>query len=99
VWDVDSADYADSPLAYHTELDTTLRERVVGAARGAWHAAVAHGYLRVDIRCDPQGIPLVLDVNPNPELGPRAGVCRGVQEAGWASEDFVRRQVEWARDR
>jgi len=50
----------------------------------------------VDIRLDEEGSPRVLDVNPNPELGPDVGINRAVQEAGWSFPRFVRRQVEWA---
>ena len=80
-------------------MESSLRESVVAAARGAWHAARARGYLRIDIRCNAQGIPVVLDVNPNPAMGPGVGICRAVEEAGWTWECFVRRQVEWACDR
>ncbi len=95
-WDLDSADFANSPLAYHTPLDPPLREAIHDAARGAWRAVRARGYLRVDIRLDAAGNPFVLDVNPNPELGRGVGICRAVQEAGWTWERFVRQQVEWA---
>jgi D-alanine-D-alanine ligase len=98
-WQPESADFADSPLDYGTEVDAALRERIVAAARGAWLASGARGYLRVDLRCNGQGVPLVLDVNPNPELGPGVGICRAVQEAGWTWQTFVHEQVEWARDR
>ena len=98
-WDSESAEFADSPLDYTTEVESSLRERVVAAARGAWHAAGARGYLRIDIRCNAQRIPVVLDVNPNPAIGPGIGICRAVEEAGWTWECFVRRQVEWACDR
>ena len=95
-WEVASADFANSPLDYRTEIAPALREAVVAAARGAWRAVEARGYLRMDIRLDAAGSPHVLDVNPNPELGPGVGICRAVQEAGWTWEQFVRRQVEWA---
>ena len=98
-WEPESADFADSPLDYRTEVDASLREGVVAAARGAWRASEARGYLRVDVRCNAQRAPVVLDVNPNPELGPGVGICRAVQEGGWTWEHFIRRQVEWARDR
>jgi D-alanine-D-alanine ligase len=98
-WDSDSAEFADSPLDYTTEVESPLRERVVAAARGAWHAAGARGYLRVDIRCNARRTPVVLDVNPNPAMAPGVGICRAVKEAGWTWECFVRRQVEWACDR
>jgi D-alanine-D-alanine ligase len=95
-WDLDSADFANSPLDYHTPIDAPLRDAIESAARGAWRAVGARGYLRVDIRLDAEGSPFVLDVNPNPELGPGVGICRAVQEAGWPWERFVRQQVEWA---
>ena len=47
-------------------------------------------------RLNDAGAPFVLDVNPNPELGPGVGICRAVQEAGWTWERFVRQQIEWA---
>jgi len=95
-WDLDSRDFADSPLDYNMPLDPALRDALVAAARGAWRAVEARGYIRVDIRLDEAGAPYVLDVNPNPELGPGVGICRAVQEAGWTWERFVRQQVEWA---
>lgn len=95
-WDLDSADFANSPLDYHMTLDSPLREAIENAARGAWRAVRARGYMRVDIRLDAAGRPFVLDVNPNPELGPGVGICRAAQEAGWTWERFVRQQVEWA---
>jgi D-alanine-D-alanine ligase len=95
-WDLDSSDFADSPLDYDVPLDPALRDAIVAAARGAWCAVGARGYMRVDVRLDEAGAPRVLDVNPNPELGPGVGICRAVQEAGWTWERFVRQQVEWA---
>jgi D-alanine-D-alanine ligase len=95
-WDVESEDFAGSPLSYATRLDDSLRERILDAARGAWLAVEARGYLRVDVRLDGRGEPRVLDVNPNPELAPEVGIHRAVTEAGWTWERFVRRQIEWA---
>jgi D-alanine-D-alanine ligase len=95
-WDLDSSDFADSPLDYDVPLDPPLRDAVMAAARAAWCAVAARGYIRVDLRLDEAGTPRVIDVNPNPELGPEVGICRAVQEAGWTWERFVRQQVEWA---
>ena len=94
-WDPGSADFANTPLVYTPQLDPRLREAVIAAARGAWGAVSARGYLSVDIRLDAGGVPRVLDVNPNPELWPD-GIYRAVIEAGWSWERFVRQQLEWA---
>jgi D-alanine-D-alanine ligase len=98
-WDVESRDFADTQLHYRTDLEPGLRDRIVAAARAAWYACGARGYIRVDVRCDAHQNPFVLDVNPNPAIGPGVGICRAVEEAGWAWTDFVHRQLEWARDR
>ncbi|HEY3655811.1 MAG TPA: ATP-grasp domain-containing protein [Steroidobacteraceae bacterium] len=95
-WDVDSDAFANSPISYTTDIEPGLREAIVAAARGAWKAVGAWGYIRVDIRLNSAGLPFVIDVNPNPELGPGVGMCRAVQEAGWTWEGFVRHQIEWA---
>jgi D-alanine-D-alanine ligase len=95
-WDVESADFADTPLDYDTEIEDGLRTALTNEVRKTWQVVGARGYLRVDLRCDAAGRPYVLDVNPNPELGPGVGICRAVQEAGWSWKNLVHRQVEWA---
>lgn len=97
-WDPDSPDYANTPLDYHTAMDPDLEAAVLAAARAAWIAVEARGYLRIDIRLNAAGIPHVLDVNPNPELGEGVGICRAVQEAGWSWERFVHQQIAWATE-
>ena len=96
-WEIDSEDFANSPMFYDLELATELRSEVVAAARGAWRAVEARGYIRVDVRLDAGGNPRVLDVNPNPELSTGVGIHRAVREAGWSWERFVKQQIEWAR--
>ena len=98
-WDSECAEYADSPLDYHAAIDPPLRDAVVAAACAAWRACGCRGYLRVDVRCNAAGIPCVLDVNPNPAIGPGIGISRSIEEVGWRWTDFVRLQVESARDR
>lgn len=95
-WDIESEDFANSPLFYHTLIEEPLRAAVVSAAQAAWRTVGARGYLRVDVRLDAAGRPKVLDVNPNSELSPGAGICRAAAEAGWTWERFVQQQVEWA---
>lgn len=42
-WCPDSADYADSRLHYHTDIDPAVRGRLIEAARGAWQALGVRG--------------------------------------------------------
>jgi D-alanine-D-alanine ligase len=95
-WDIESVDFANSPLDYRAAIEPTLSDSIIAAARGAWHAVGASGYLRVDVRLDGAGAPRVIDVNANPEMSPEVGMHRAVTEAGWTWERFVRQQIEWA---
>lgn len=95
-WEVESADFADTPMFYNSDIAPSLRDEIVTAARASWRAMGARQCLRVDVRLGADGRPRVLDVNPNPEMGPDVGICRAVQEAGWTWERFVRSLVEWA---
>jgi D-alanine-D-alanine ligase len=95
-WDIDSFDYANAPLFYDKEIAPELRNQLVSVSQGAWRAVEAHGYLRLDLRLGLDGIPRVIDVNPNPELGAGVGINRAVIEAGWTWEQFVKQQIAWA---
>jgi D-alanine-D-alanine ligase len=95
-WHVESEDFANSPLFYNSKIAPRLQEAIIATACGAWRAVRARHALRVDVRLDEAGNPRVLDVNPNPEISPGVGICRGVQEAGWQWQDFIHNLVEWA---
>ncbi len=47
------------------------------------------GYARVDMRLDDEGVPNVLDVNPNPDITPGYGVARQVRAAGMTYDQFI----------
>ncbi len=96
-WDEGSDEFINSPHAYSTRIDAETREAIFAAAIGAWKAVGARGYLTVDVRLDASGIPYVLDVNPNSDLGPGVGIARAAEEIGWTWERFVHQQVAWAR--
>jgi D-alanine-D-alanine ligase len=96
-WDLESPEWADSPLVYGCEIEASLRQKLAETARAAWLATGIRGYARIDIRLDAEGAPRVLDVNPNPSIEPGVGVHRAAVEAGWSWSEFVHRQLEWAR--
>jgi D-alanine-D-alanine ligase len=96
-WNEGSEEFANTPYAYSTQIEAGTRDAIATAAAGAWKAVDARGYLTVDLRLDAAGNPFVLDVNPNPDLGPGVGIARAAKEIGWTWRRFVRQQVEWAR--
>lgn len=95
-WEIESRDFANSPLLYEIDIASDLLCEVIDAARTAWRIVEANGYLSVDVRIGADGCPCVIDVNPNPELYPGSGINLAVTGAGWTWEQFIKQQIEWA---
>lgn len=69
-WDPHSRDfYAMDSRCPAADVSPELAARIHDIAVRAWHAVGLRDYARIDMRIDPvRGEPLVLDVNPNPDL-------------------------------
>ena len=79
--------------------DPALRARIAAAAKGAWDATGLRDYGRVDLRIDDAGMPWVIDVNPNPDISPDAGVARAAAVAGFDYPSLIEKVAlsAWAR--
>ena len=75
-------------------LPARLAARLTQLAERVWAAVDGAGYGRIDVRVDGRGTTFVTDVNPNPDLGVRAGLARQAAVAGWSYLDLVARIVE-----
>jgi D-alanine-D-alanine ligase len=63
-------------------VDAALAHEVSRVAVAAWRAVGGEGYGRVDLRVDRLGRPWVLEVNPNPDINPEAGLAGMGRAAG-----------------
>ena len=65
-------------------------------ALSAWRAVGGKGYGRADFRIDRTGQPWLLEVNPNPDISPTAGLARMAGVAGMDYTALVRTICEIA---
>jgi D-alanine-D-alanine ligase len=66
------------------------------AAKSAWKAIGLRGYGRVDMRIGDDGAPRVLDVNPNPDVSPGAGLAKAAERDGLTHGELIAGIVESA---
>lgn len=70
-------------------VDPDVRERASGWAAAAWRLVGGRGYGRVDFRLGRDGSLHVLEVNPNPDLAPAAGLARMAAAGGWSYRGLI----------
>ncbi len=81
-WDPGSEEDVGTAPRCPADLSPRITERVQRVALQAWRAVGGQGYGRVDFRLDRTGRPWVLEVNPNPDFSPTAGLTRMAAAVG-----------------
>jgi D-alanine-D-alanine ligase len=81
-WATGSAEDLASRPACPADVDGELAEDLARLAVMAFRATGCRDYARVDFRLHEGGAPLVLEVNPNPDIGPTAGWARALRASG-----------------
>jgi D-alanine-D-alanine ligase len=88
-WKPGSRDYEATPAKYPAEVSPRLAHRLHGLAKQAFRLLGCRDYARVDFRVRPNGKPCVLEVNPNPDFSPTAGLAGGLESAGLTHAQFT----------
>ncbi|AGA30300.1 D-alanine--D-alanine ligase family protein [Singulisphaera acidiphila] len=81
-WSVGSAEDRASPVSCPARIERELAESMAGLAVSAFKVTGCRDYARVDLRLDGRGEPIILEVNPNPDIGPTAGWARALRASG-----------------
>jgi D-alanine-D-alanine ligase len=95
-WDPTSPEYAARSVP--AQLSSELAQEVDALARRAFIALGGSGYGRVDMRLDREGLPCVIDVNPNNDIHPEAGLAIAAQSAGWDYARLIASVLETAEE-
>jgi len=98
-WDEDHVDYDGTKPVPMQGISDILRERIRTTASRAFTALGLRDFGRIDLRIDSEGVPWVIDVNPNCDLSPGAGVANAAALAGMSYPQLVGRicELAWSR--
>jgi D-alanine-D-alanine ligase len=80
-------------------MSDTLRRDVADLCVRASNVLSLHGYCRFDIRQRPTGELCIIDINPNPDIGPNTGFRKALSAAGIGFADFLRQLMMAAHSR
>ena len=81
-WDESHVDYLGTVPIPMTDVAPEVAAAIEGTALASFHALGLRDYGRVDLRVDADGVPWVIDVNPNCDLSPDAGMPRTARSVG-----------------
>jgi D-alanine-D-alanine ligase len=98
-WQAESAEFHDCTSELCQVDDTALEARLVRTAMDAFAALDCQDYGRVDLRVSPEGVPYVIDINPNCDLHPTAGFAKAAALAGLDYPSLAAHLVEIALER
>ena len=94
-WKPGTRDYEATPPRYPAEVAPRLKEKVEELARQAFRLLGCRDYARVDFRVRGSK-PYILEVNPNPDFSPTAGLSGGLISAGLTHAQFAAELVQMA---
>jgi len=100
-WDENSPEYAGTTPVPVQAMPAGWRASIERTAIAAFRALELRDYGRVDFRVAEDGTPYVIDVNPNCDISPDAGVARAARAAGLTYPQLIGRicEIAWERYR
>ncbi|MCS7120022.1 MAG: ATP-grasp domain-containing protein [Nitrososphaerota archaeon] len=97
-WVKESEEYKKTKPICPADLEAKTRMKVEKAALSAYKALYCRDYARVDMRLKNDS-PIVLEVNPNPDISIEAGFARSLRAAGIPYEEFIKKIISFALER
>jgi D-alanine-D-alanine ligase len=99
-WVEDSVDYRGTRPVRCEGLTPALRQKIADTAQAAFEAIELRDYARMDVRLTADGIPYIIDVNPNCDLSDLAGgFSKAARAGGLSYKDVILRIVSLALSR
>ena len=88
-WTEEDEYYTTTVARCPADLSEGLGRWIKQLAARAFTGLVGCGYARVDMRTDYSGQVMILEVNPNPDIGPASGARRQAEAAGLSHQELI----------
>lgn len=88
-WDPQHPAYSEIAPECPARIDDSVRRHMETLALACARAFSLSGYSRIDFRAGENGRLFVLEVNPNPDISPDAGLARAARAAGLSYQALV----------
>lgn len=88
-WIENSVYYENTVPKCPAVIEESLKKAVEEIAMLSYNAMGCRDYARVDVRVDKQGVPFVIEVNPNPDISSDSGFARAAAAVGMSHEDLL----------
>jgi D-alanine-D-alanine ligase len=98
-WKPESREFQSTPARCPASISPEQTALLKGLANQAFDLFGCRDYARIDFRMDASGKAYLIEVNPNPDLGPDAGLAKGLASVGLTYGQFVVHLVENALGR
>lgn len=98
-WVTDSPYYRSTIPVCPAPLKKSLEREIKRMALEVYREIGCRDYARVDFRLASDQSPYVLEVNPNPDLSPQAGLARSAAASGLSYPQLISKIVEFTRER
>ena len=93
-WKTDSFEYQNTSRTFNFDmLDFPLLEKIKSISLNCWNIFKSGGYIRVDLRVDPNNVPYVIEINGNPCISPSSGFYAAAQQAGYDFKEVMQRII------
>jgi D-alanine-D-alanine ligase len=98
-WEEDSIYYQNTRVVCPTKITAKERESIREIALSAFKLLYSSGYARIDMRMDKSGQINVIEINPNPDISPEAGVAVQASANGMTYTKLIEKIIKLALDR